>query len=27
VIDVAGGYGKITSYHAHVYGSSGGLDD
>jgi hypothetical protein len=27
VIDVAGGYGKITSYHAHVYSSSGGLDD
>jgi hypothetical protein len=27
VIDVAAGYGSIKSYHAHVYGSSGGIDD
>jgi len=27
VIDVAGGYGNIRSYHAHIYGSSGGIDD
>jgi len=27
VIDVAGGYGSIRSYHIHAYGSSGGIDD
>ena len=27
VIDVARGYESIRSYHAHVYGSSGGIDD
>jgi len=27
VIDVAGGFEKLTNYHAHVYGSSGGIED
>jgi hypothetical protein len=27
VIDVANGFEGITNYHAHVYGSSGGLED
>ena len=27
VIDVADGYQGIRSYHSHVYGSSGGIDD
>jgi hypothetical protein len=27
VIDVANGYQGIRSYRAHIYGSSGGLDD
>ena len=27
VIDVANGFTGLTNYHAHVYGSSGGLED
>jgi hypothetical protein len=27
IIDVAGGYYRLTVYHARAYGSSGGISD